>query len=57
MLMAALAGALVRLYELIFWFRHDVSRRAHDRVAPPGIAARREQWRRRIDRVLVHLFG
>jgi hypothetical protein len=57
MLMAALAGALVRLYELIFWFRHDVSRREHDRVAPPGVAARREQWRRRIARALVHLVG
>jgi hypothetical protein len=57
MLMAALAGPLVRLYELLFWFRHDVSGRDHDRVAPPGIAERREQWRRRIARVLVHLFG
>jgi hypothetical protein len=54
MLMAALAGALVRLYELIFWFRRDVSRRDDDRVASPGISARREQWRRRIARVLVH---
>jgi hypothetical protein len=56
MLMAALAGALVRLYELIFWFRHDVSWRDDDRVAPPAIAARREQWRRRIARVLIRLF-
>lgn len=54
MLMAALAGALVRLYELIFWFRRDVSRRYDDRAASPGISARREQWRRRIARVLVH---
>ena len=57
MLMAALAGPLVRLYELLFWFRHDVSRRAHERAAPPGIAAQREQWRRLITRVLVHVFG
>jgi hypothetical protein len=56
MLMAALAGALVRLYELIFWFRHDGSRREHDRVATSGIAARREQRRRRIARVRIHLF-
>jgi hypothetical protein len=55
--MAALAGALLRFYELIFWFRRDVSRRDHDRVTPPGVAERAQQRRRRMARVLVHLFG
>jgi hypothetical protein len=54
--MVALSGALVRLYELIFWFRRDVSRRDYDRVAA-RIAERHEQWRRLIAHVRVHLFG
>jgi hypothetical protein len=55
--MVALTGALVRLYELVFWFRRDVSRRDHNRLAPPGIAEPPEQWLRRIARVLVDFFG
>ena len=55
--MAALAGMLVRLYELLFWFQGDTSWHDYDRLTPPGIAERRERWRRRIARMRVHLFG
>ena len=55
--MAALAGMLVRLYELLFWFQGDTSWHDYDRLTPPGIAERRERWRQRIARIRVHLFG